>query len=321
MPDTRLTCGRGVWLHSGPMELPIGAGLAAALIAESGSLETPFVLIDVGARDGIHPRWRPFEPALQVYGFDPIADVPAPNNRHRYFKIALGATDGACVFDVPDNPYEAHASTNGAHRVPMARLDTLWGQGTLAAADFIKIDCEGYEPEVLRGAAQYLQAGNLLGADVETSFHITAAHPDSHFATINAPLVAQRLLVAEFSFGSALKSLQAWNATCNVLFARHLVHEHRHPEHFTARPPEAHPTPDTILKTIALLDVYGLTGPAAALAREFFTLIADRIDAERLRESLVSIPSTPLDRFLPLWSGLKRRMMRLRLAAQSYNRS
>lgn len=301
------------------MELSVGAGRAAKFIAASGALATRFVLVDIGARDGIHPRWAPFEPAMEVYGFDPIADIPAPNDRHRYLKLAIGATDGTCRFVVPDNLYEARISAEGTHHVPIARLDTLWDQQKLPPADFIKIDCEGHELEVLRGAPRYLQAGNLLGADVETSFHVTPAHEESHFVAINAPFVAERLLVAELAFGSARVGNQRWNGTCNVLLARHLIHEHSHPEHYTLRAPESQPSPDAILKLIAVFDVYDLAGAATGLLNKFSETLADRIDVPELRNRLIPpprpprLPSTALDRFLPhlglgIWTGVKRRI-------------
>jgi hypothetical protein len=69
------------------LELPIGHGNAARLIAAS-ALDTPFVLLDVGNRDGLHPRWLPLEPTMEVFGFDAIAEMAASNARHHYFKIA-----------------------------------------------------------------------------------------------------------------------------------------------------------------------------------------------------------------------------------------
>jgi len=36
--------------------------------------DSPLTLIDVGARDGIHPRWEAFQPNLSVIGFEPDED-------------------------------------------------------------------------------------------------------------------------------------------------------------------------------------------------------------------------------------------------------
>ncbi len=296
------------------MELSANPGLAASFIAKSGALDGAFVLVDVGVRGGIHPRWLPLEPAMDIYGFDAIAEVDAPTARHHYFKLALGNFDGECLVHVPANPYEARVSADGGHRVPIARLDTLWAKGTLPPADFIKVDCEGYEPEVLAGGADYLQASNLLGADIESHFHVGPTLPHSHFAAINAPLLERRLRVADLALSRALDADQPWNGTCNVLFARHLLDERNSVA--AGAVGAAGLSPSTILKTIAIFDVYGLVGPAIALAREFREIISTRLDADLLAKKLVLSPRMgALERHLPhlgfgLWTRAKRRLGR-----------
>ncbi len=288
------------------MELSESPGLAASFIARSGALDGTFVLVDIGVRGGIHHRWLPFEPAMKVYGFDAIAEVKPPNDRHHYFKIALGDRDGECLFHVPDNPYEGRVSPHGAHKVAIARLDTLWLKGTLPPADFIKIDCEGYEPEILNGAVEYLKASNLLGADIESRFHVRPNLPYSHFAAVNAALVERRLQVADLALSRALSAEQPWNGTCNVLFSRHLVDEHG------GRPPSA----STILKLIVIFDVYGLVGPATALVREFQSVISPRIDTNALCKKLIlSSRIAAIQKYLPhlglgLWTRAKSRLVR-----------
>lgn len=291
-------------------ELEIGAGIAADFIVRSGALDSPFVLVDIGVRNGIHPRWRPLEPVLHVYGFDAVAQIEPPNERHRYFTMALGERDGECSIDVPHNLYEARVAPHGAVRVAMARLDTLWANGVLPLADFIKIDCEGYEPQVLQGSADYLNAANLLGADIESSFHTSPIVPLSHFAAINKPMVEQRLLVADPAVARADRPDRPWNGTCNILFARHLLHERHHPEHYVYRTSEQQPSLDTILKVIAIFDIYALVGPAAALTLEFRDLIARRIDADALYRKVLLSRRARIEQYLPhlglgLWSAIK----------------
>jgi FkbM family methyltransferase len=288
------------------VELSESLGLAASFIARSGALDNVFVLVDIGVRGGIHNRWLPFEPAMEVYGFDAIAEVTPPNERHHYFKIALGDRDGECMFHVPDNPYEGRVSSDGAYKVPIARLDTLWAKGNLPLADFIKIDCEGYEPEILTGAVEYLKACNLLGADIESHFHVRPGLPYSHFAAVNAALVERRLRVADLTLSRALSAEQPWNGTCNVLFSRHLLDEHR----------DGPLLASTILKMIALFDLYGLLGPAIALAREFQDVISPRIDTNALCKKLSLSPRIAgVQKFLPhlglgLWNRAKSRLAR-----------
>lgn len=290
------------------LDLPIGRGVAARVIAASGALDTPFVLLDVGSRDGIHPRWLPLEPAMEVFGFDAIAETAAPNARHHYFKIALGDRDGECRFDVPDNVYEACVSPDGSHTVPMAKIDTLWRKHSLPPADFIKIDCEGYEPEILQGAEQYLTASNLLAAEIETNVYPTTTLPLSHFAAINAALAKHRLLMADLGF-IPVKRL-AWNGMCEVLFARHFINERRNSRSYVFRMPEQNPSLDAVLKTIAIFDLYALAPPAAALVQEYRGLIARRLDPDALYQAIMLSRPLTVERYLPhlglgLWTTIK----------------
>lgn len=288
------------------MELSESAGLGARFIVKTGALDSAFVLVDVGVRDGVHPRWFPLEPMMEIYGFDPIAEVSAPNERHHYFKMALGNYDGECMLHVPENLYEVRVSCDGSHIAPIAKLDTLWAKGMVPAADFIKIDCESYEPDVLMGAAGYLAASNLLGADIESHFHVGPSLPYSHFAAINTILVERRLRLADLAFEGARDADHPWNGTCNVLFSRHLVDERN-----AGRPGDIDLSPGTILKTIAIFDVYGLVGPAIALTREFRDIIANRIDADVLHNKLIlSQRAGAVQRRLPhlglgLWTRAK----------------
>lgn len=289
------------------MELAESPGLGASFIARSGALDSAFVLVDVGVRGGIHPRWRALEPAIEVYGFDAVAEVASPNERHRYFQLALGDYDGECMVYVPDNLYEARVSPAGTHKVPIAKLDTLWAKGTIVPPDFIKIDCENFEPQVLAGAAAYLQASNLLGADIESHFHVRPSLPYSHFAEVNTILVDRRLRVADLAFEGAHDADHPWNGTCNVLFSRHLLDERK-----ADRPGDMALSPTTILKTIAMFDLYGLVGPAVALTREFRDVIGERIDADALYKKLILAPKVKaLEGRLPhlglgLWTRTKR---------------
>jgi len=185
--------------------------------------------------------------------------------------------------------------------VPIAKLDTLWSKGVVPPADFIKIDCEGYEPEILAGASEYLRASNLLGADIESHFHVRPPLPYSHFVAINAALFERRLRVADLTLQRALATDQPWNGTCNVLFSRHLLEEQRNDDLSAS----------SILKTIAIFDIYGLAGPALTLTRTFRDIISSRIDAGLVERKLTLSPKFgAIERRLPhlglgLWTRAK----------------
>jgi FkbM family methyltransferase len=157
-------------------------------MVRKGLLESPFVFIDVGVQGGIHPRWLHLGPSLRVYGFDPLEETIGPLTRlnlpnHTYQAIALGDADGERDFFVPgilpassffpraaeqDQVRMAIDASNWqgiqTRRVPMRKLDTLLAEGAIPPADFIKIDCEGFEPAVLKGAGNFLTQSGAFWA-------------------------------------------------------------------------------------------------------------------------------------------------------------
>ena len=114
--------------------------------------------IDVGAHVGL---WS-FNLACRfeaVHAFEPVAE-----HRECFAKnvtteevvlhdCALGATEGAVAIETtPGSSGDSRLVPGGnvAGGVPMRTLDSF----NLRDVDFIKIDCEGYEENVLRGAEQ-----------------------------------------------------------------------------------------------------------------------------------------------------------------------
>jgi Methyltransferase FkbM domain len=175
--------------------------------------------------------------------------------------MALGNTDGEQAFYFnPANPTTSSMYQQGTHRfgaetaeerrmVSIRRLDSLLAEGVIPIADYIKIDVEGFEKEVLLGARELLDAG-VLGLQTETNFGISPTYPKSHFGTLAEIALENHLVVFDLafnripraSFQQALinKGLQpipeqdavGRPATVDVLLARDLVGEVEHPENY-----------------------------------------------------------------------------------------
>jgi FkbM family methyltransferase len=102
----------------------------------------------------------------QVFAFE-----PAPRNvellrRHvemnryqnvRIFPCALGDFEGEAAFDPGLDTSMGHMAARGPLKVSCSRADTLLAAGTVAAPDVIKIDVEGAEADVLRGARRAIE--------------------------------------------------------------------------------------------------------------------------------------------------------------------
>ena len=144
---------------------------------------------DVGAADGLAKRWRPVAPILQIVAFEPDArsDVAADTKLGAKVTViskAAAASEGEAKIYLTRKPrcsslYEPNREVISRYPDP-ERYDVV-REGTVSCTtvdaafkqvalsmDFIKIDTQGTELDVLRGAAESLK--NCLGAEIEVEF-------------------------------------------------------------------------------------------------------------------------------------------------------
>jgi len=167
-------------------------------VCKKGLLLEPYRLVDVGVRGGLQDHWWFLGDHLEAWGFDPlledgVAPLIAANScpeRIRYFNYGLGDADGEREFRfLPENPSSSFfAASNHTEPVdatwekrPIRRLDSLVSDGTLGRVDFMKLDAETYEVEIIRGAREFLRNSGIFGIESEVNFFRTTRHPRSHF--------------------------------------------------------------------------------------------------------------------------------------------
>jgi FkbM family methyltransferase len=295
-------------------------------VIENDLLEEPFVVIDVGVQGGPHPRWNHLKEKVRIYGFDAIAEVVEGLNARRqpneiYHATALGDEEGTREFYVrEDNTFGSSfyeisgQSLPSARRVATTRLDTLFAKGTIPPADHIKVDCDGHDPEVIRGARRYLAQSNVLCVSIETAFSVSPEYPKSHFVAISDILTDHRLLVFDLNLMRtprpgyvAAKAHYPWRApdpmndvpaldvgapgTIDVLFCRDYVAEQVTPSHFVKVPGSVtEPTTDKIIKSMINFELHGLMDCAVELAEHFGSLLSDRLDVDTAVAKLMYRP-------------------------------
>jgi Methyltransferase FkbM domain len=222
--------------------------------------------------------------------------------------MALGNAEGEQKFYFnPVNPtassmYQKATGRFGVetaeqHRmVPIRRLDSLLAEGVIPMADYIKIDVEGFEKDVLLGAYELLGAG-VLGLQTETNFGVSPSYPKSHFGTLAEIALENHLVVFDLvfnripraSFQQALisKGLQPITeqdavgrpSTVNVLFARDLIDEADHPEHYQTqcRPVSV----NQLIKSIIICELHTLNDVALDTVERFAECLGARLDVDR----------------------------------------
>lgn len=154
----------------------------------------PFSLVDVGASGGIEQHWRVFGGSLEAVGFDPLVDEVArlnsieerPSVRYVASKVGChqGAREGGDTFN---NESYSRSSTVRAWELLRCNYTNTYfdqtHQGTVAndlveldqffperpaKVDFIKVDTDCHDLEVLMGSRELLAGAGPLGLAVET---------------------------------------------------------------------------------------------------------------------------------------------------------
>jgi hypothetical protein len=190
----------------------------------------------------------------------------------------------------------------------------LFTKGVIPPADHIKIDCDGHDPEVIRGAPQYLAQSNVLCVTIETAFTVSPTYPRSHFVAISDILTAHRLLVFDLNLMRtarpsyvAAKARHPWPAldpmkdvpdldvgaprTIDALFCRDFVSEQVTPTLFATVPGAVtEPTTDKIIKSMINFELHGLMDCAVELAEHFRPLLSHRLDVDTAVEKLMHRP-------------------------------
>jgi FkbM family methyltransferase len=301
------------------------------VVAEHLLLE-PFVVIDVGCQGGEHPRWEYLGGLIDFHGFDAISEVieglkrkNAGRKNRSYYNIGLGNEDGRRQFFVHADAFSSsfygtddgiqgtiNGIDRGSREVDIRKLDTLFMEKKIPLADYIKLDCEGFEPEILRGARDYLSTAGILCVTTETNFRTSPVYMRTHFQALNEILVEHRLLVFDLNFVRTPRAaytaalmrhpqvapdpmqdlpplIVGQPTTFDFVFCRDFIAEKDHPHHFfDIEQIETEPSVDKIIKAMINFELHGLMDCAVELAVRFREKLEERLEVNKAVELLLA---------------------------------
>jgi hypothetical protein len=130
--------------------------------------------------------------------------------------------------DGPQNPFRM-AARNGVEDVNVDTVDAFVSRNSIARVDLLKIDTQGFDFEVLKGAVNTLAAGNVRLVLVEINF-IGLYEGQAEAAEIVAYLAENGLFLVDLYEKVVQAKRLAW---CTALFVRDSsavpAHPHRPP--------------------------------------------------------------------------------------------
>lgn len=282
----------------------------------------PLVVVDVGARWGHNEEWKVFQDCLRVYCFEPDAEECRKLNSTApsgvtYLPIALGKQAGkAILFEAKLNASTGLYPTNmeffsrllngdngkivAQHEIEVVTLEEAVARFNIPTLDFLKLDVEGAELDVLQGGEAAVRSASLLGILSEFRFQ----------EEINGCPVFWQLDSYVRGYGFRLFDMQYSHQSRRVLPYPGLQ-DYRLPngERFYAytkhgqimdgdalyfrdllipanAPIAASATPARLLKAAALFEIYSLSDCAAELILANRDRLAPHVDCERLLDLL-----------------------------------
>lgn len=145
------------------------------------SLRAEDTFVDVGANGGIYTILAAGCIGSSVLAFEPVPEnvqslelnvgTNQLSDRVTIFPVALADYQGLGTIVIPDSPTayleQGHEGQSKGSSIPVETLDSLLN---ITAPTFIKIDVEGGEASVLRGAQQALRNPLLVAAVIEMTW-------------------------------------------------------------------------------------------------------------------------------------------------------
>jgi methyltransferase FkbM-like protein len=307
--------------------------LVDAVVGSRALADDPVVAIDVGCGLGIDVGWRCFGPDLRLFGFDPDLDEIerlAAAEQHPRIEYTAG-----WVGLPPGHPFTAE-QRGGSYwgRNPWARLSvSAWALRTEAqpvgsaatdgpagprlagpdrrivldeflldagvtAVDFVKLDVDGPDFEVLVSLDGVLAAGPVLGVGMEVNFFGSGAPTDHTLHNTDRYLkergfelfdlsvrrYSTAALPARFALPVAAETVTGRILQGDALYFRDVAN----PEHRSSVMDVLRPT--QLLKLACLFDLCGLADCAAEILVEARERLQPLVDVETLLDTLVPEP-------------------------------
>lgn len=304
--------------------------LIPLLYGDKKVVSEDFWLIDVGVSGGLDQYWRLWGTALHAVGFDPLVreierlravetspnisyetafvicpsydrffspaerdDPVATKNNRSFSRSSSLAAIEAMKMDYSRDIYNAGLPLELSDR--HVSLDDYVVQHEIPFVDFIKIDTDGHDIEVLFGAEKMLISRRVLGVALEANFHGPLHKAANTFANIDLFLrshgyslydlepyrYSRRELPAPFVYRIPAQTVTGQLQWGDALYLRDFSNPN-YQAMFSMQP-----TTPEIMKLACLFELFGLPDCAAELLEQYRELIDPLSPVDTLLDALV----------------------------------
>jgi FkbM family methyltransferase len=318
-----------------------GYGSVLAYVAKRAPT-TEFMLVDVGCGGGIDEIWWKFGPRLRALAIDPdgaeidrlrraqsrpgieyLAAFAALRADHPFARHKAGQSDSgrtpwsrlavARTLQVTSDRAESSRISSGggetAPSVPRATpppaidVPDFLAQRGITSVDFLKIDVDGKDLEVLHSFASSLDSLQILGLLLEVNFHGSTAETDHtlhntdrlmkghgfELFDLTTRRYSMAALPAQYLYGFPAEGNYGRVLQGDALYVRDLGS----PEHdeFTARL-----APGKLLNLVCIFSAFNLPDCAAEIVLRFDRTLAMLCDTEHMLDLLAAQAQGPFRR-------------------------
>jgi hypothetical protein len=296
------------------------------LLRERGVFDShPFVLIDIGCAGGIDEAWRAFGPSLVARGYDvdhaacQDAQAREPFDDVRYQASYVGLPEGHSFVEHRLAEAARWPNTNiwgritaghlaakqqGAAHVRPTRIadpdpatvlgvDEIVQDEQLLTVDFLKVDVDGPDLDVLESAREVLGASQVLGVGLEANWFGSASRAEHTFHNTDLFMREQGYalfgvtvrrysrtdLPAPFEYETYAQTRFGQPYQGDAIYVRDLA---AHYEDYLANTYAA----DKLIKLASLYELIGLPDCAAEVFNRFEQRLGEFGGLEPLRDAL-----------------------------------
>ncbi|SFR99036.1 FkbM family methyltransferase [Sphingomonas jatrophae] len=147
------------------------------VLVDLSRLVKPAMIFDVGANIGqSSQKFARRFPSAAIHCFEPSA-ASAQRIRERKLRgvevhaLALGSEAGTATLTLGADPATFRIADGGDEAVAVDTIDAFCATRSIQRIDFVKIDTEGHDLEVLKGAAGMLAAHRIAAVQVEAGMN------------------------------------------------------------------------------------------------------------------------------------------------------